>query len=553
MAPGADDAAARFEAAVCRLALRLQPPAELDGRDELVRQRMERAMKTRWRNARVAIFGSAGTGLRVGAGSDVDLCIILPDEQRGERARARLAAADVELAAAAMAHPEAARQSSLLATAEREERMVASDLKAQKEKAARLAKRLAKEGGGQDNEADGGPPPPPAPPPARAPPSPQLLTLRFTSASTVQCRLNFAALDLPPPPAAASEEARLVEVAEFATAPPPPTPKQASKSPASTTRKRRPSTEAALAATREAITAKEARLAELRRVLTDATAALSAATAASDALATARAGVTAAKAEAEAAKRVVFDVAGAMRRGGGKTYSAIEPIRHARTPVVRCCDTVAGVDCDVVVNNRLAICNTALLRRYAQLLPAFRDAARLVKAWASKRGINKAADGYLSSYGHVLLLLHYLQAVRSPPLLPDLQHPDLTKHMPAAICEGIDVRFEAGGASVSNDSNGANGADGGGSGGGGGAGVGAVLSGYFRWIAKFAAQSSHRETLAVRDLAERQPRCRQYAANAGYVANAVAGAVCGAPGPSSLGCYLGRHLAGSGLCSQLRA
>jgi len=280
--PGADDAAARFEAAVCRLALRLQPPAELDGRDELVRQRMERAMKTRWRNARVAIFGSAGTGLRVGAGSDVDLCVILPDEQRGERARARLAAADAELAAAAMAHPEAARQSSLLATAEREERMVASDLKAQKEKAARLAKRLAKEGGGHDNEADspaahGGPlpPPPPPPPPARAPPSPgtpQLLTLRFTSASTVQCRLNFAALDLPPPPAAASEEARLVEearlaeVAEFATAPPPPTPKLASKSPASTTRKRRlqtpPSTEAALAATREAVAAKEERTAE---------------------------------------------------------------------------------------------------------------------------------------------------------------------------------------------------------------------------------------------------------------------------------------------------
>ena len=144
-----------------------------------------------------------------------------------------------------------------------------------------------------------------------------------------------------------------------------------------------------------------------------------------------------------------------------------------------------------------------------------------------------------------------MQAVRSPPLLPDLQHPDLTKHMPAAVCEGIDVRFQAGGTSDTNDSNGTNGADGadgiGGSGGGGGAGVGAVLSGYFRWIAKYAAQSPQEETLAVRGLAERQPRGSRDAADS------VADAGCGAPGPSSLGRYLGRHLAGAGPCSQLCA
>jgi len=66
--------------------------------------------------------------------------------------------------------------------------------------------------------------------------------------------------------------------------------------------------------------------------------------------------------------------------------------------------------------------------------------------------------------------------------------------MPAAVCEGIDVRFQAGGTSDTNDSNdtnGANGADGiGGIGGGGGAGVGAVLSGYFRCETRVALPSA---------------------------------------------------------------
>jgi DNA polymerase sigma len=65
-----------------------------------------------------------------------------------------------------------------------------------------------------------------------------------------------------------------------------------------------------------------------------------------------------------------------------------------------------------VVNNRLAVCNTFLLRAYAGIEPRFRQLGVLIKAWAASHAVNKAADGFLSSYGHVLLLLHYLQVGR---------------------------------------------------------------------------------------------------------------------------------------------
>lgn len=70
------------------------------------------------------------------------------------------------------------------------------------------------------------------------------------------------------------------------------------------------------------------------------------------------------------------------------------------------------VACDVVINNRLAVCNTFLLRAYAAIEPRFRLLGILLKAWAASHVVNKAVDGFLSSYGHVLLLLHYLQVDR---------------------------------------------------------------------------------------------------------------------------------------------
>jgi len=60
-----------LDEALHRLVATLIPPPEVEERDEGVRHRMEQTIQTKWRDARVAIFGSAGSGLRVGNASDV--------------------------------------------------------------------------------------------------------------------------------------------------------------------------------------------------------------------------------------------------------------------------------------------------------------------------------------------------------------------------------------------------------------------------------------------------------------------------------------------------
>ena len=45
-----------------------------------------------------------------------------------------------------------------------------------------------------------------------------------------------------------------------------------------------------------------------------------------------------------------------------------------------------------------------------------------VKVWAKARKINTPYHGTLSSYGYVLMVLHYLMNVAKPPVIPNLQH-----------------------------------------------------------------------------------------------------------------------------------
>lgn len=86
----------------------LQPPANLSERDEAVRVRMERCLRGRWHDVRVGIYGSAGSGLRVGASSDVDMCAYFPrHHQAGERVHALLRAAEAALLRAEAAEPAA--------------------------------------------------------------------------------------------------------------------------------------------------------------------------------------------------------------------------------------------------------------------------------------------------------------------------------------------------------------------------------------------------------------------------------------------------------------
>ena len=104
-----------------------------------------------------------------------------------------------------------------------------------------------------------------------------------------------------------------------------------------------------------------------------------------------------------------------------------------------------GIQCDINFSNLLALHNSALLRCYAYCDPRVRPIVLFIKAWAKKRKINSAYESTLSSYGYVLMVLHYLINIASPPLIPNLQHfpliPQDKESSENVMVDGYNVQF----------------------------------------------------------------------------------------------------------------
>lgn len=109
-----------------------------------------------------------------------------------------------------------------------------------------------------------------------------------------------------------------------------------------------------------------------------------------------------------------------------------------------------GIQCDINFANPLGLHNTLLLRCYSHCDLRVRLMVLFVKAWASRRKINSSYNGTLSSYGYVLMVLHYLVSIAQPYVCPNLQlcrragvelGAPPNKSDPDAWCEGCDIRF----------------------------------------------------------------------------------------------------------------
>jgi DNA polymerase sigma len=98
----------------------------------------------------------------------------------------------------------------------------------------------------------------------------------------------------------------------------------------------------------------------------------------------------------------------------------VQALTHARVPIVKFTDPDTGINCDICVNNMLAVVNSKLLHDYSQVDPRLRQLAFLVKHWAKQRQVNETYRGTLSSYAYVLMCIHFLQQ-RRPAILPCLQ------------------------------------------------------------------------------------------------------------------------------------
>ncbi|KAH8802758.1 caffeine-induced death protein-like protein [Xylogone sp. PMI_703] len=108
-----------------------------------------------------------------------------------------------------------------------------------------------------------------------------------------------------------------------------------------------------------------------------------------------------------------------------------------------------GIQCDINFSAHLALHNTQLLRCYSLSDPRVRALVLFVKAWAQARGINTPYRGTLSSYGYVLMVLHYLVNICQPFVCPNLQlqRRDPAPYLPPKeaqaqmVCNGRDVQF----------------------------------------------------------------------------------------------------------------
>jgi terminal uridylyltransferase len=123
-------------------------------------------------------------------------------------------------------------------------------------------------------------------------------------------------------------------------------------------------------------------------------------------------------------------------------FASVDTTRlTARIPIVMFVSRASGIECDLCVENRLAQRNTSLLRAYASADPRVRMLAYVVKRFVKQRRMNCAAEGTLSSYGYLLLLIHFLQR-QDPPVLPVLQAlppnwPDEPREkLPSVLCRG---------------------------------------------------------------------------------------------------------------------
>lgn len=111
--------------------------------------------------------------------------------------------------------------------------------------------------------------------------------------------------------------------------------------------------------------------------------------------------------------------------------------------------TNIGIQCDINFSAHLALHNTLLLRCYSHSDPRVRYLILFVKNWAKVRAINTPYRGTLSSYGYVLMVLHYLVHISFPFVCPNLQEvrKEPPPHLPPAeieartTCKGRDVRF----------------------------------------------------------------------------------------------------------------
>ncbi|CAF3156096.1 unnamed protein product [Rotaria socialis] len=107
-------------------------------------------------------------------------------------------------------------------------------------------------------------------------------------------------------------------------------------------------------------------------------------------------------------------------RSSSDTFESVQPILHAKVPIIRSKHRRLQIEIDISFHNMLAIENTRLLKAYADIDPRVSQLGYMIKHLAKSCDIGDASRGTLSSYAYIIMVIHFLQQIK-PSVLPVLQ------------------------------------------------------------------------------------------------------------------------------------
>ena len=94
---------------------------------------------------------------------------------------------------------------------------------------------------------------------------------------------------------------------------------------------------------------------------------------------------------------------------------------NSRYALLSVTDIETNINIDITVHNKLPINNSKMIRLYSLYDQRFHILGIFLKYWVKINNIKGAPNGYLSSYALLILIIHFLQNVVEPKVLPILQ------------------------------------------------------------------------------------------------------------------------------------
>ncbi|XP_007426469.1 poly(A) RNA polymerase, mitochondrial isoform X2 [Python bivittatus] len=142
-----------------------------------------------------------------------------------------------------------------------------------------------------------------------------------------------------------------------------------------------------------------------------------------------------------AAQRIL-NVIGEFLDNFGPGCEGVQKILNARCPLVRFSHQPSGLQCDLTLNNRIALKSSELLYVYGCLDSRVRALAFSIRYWAWTHGLTSSIPGaWITNFSLTMMVLFFLQQ-RQPPIVPTLdQLKKLADAEDKEIIEGFDCTF----------------------------------------------------------------------------------------------------------------